>query len=190
MGFWDAITGRSKPKANNLDALFAVPTAAVQLEAAGGFLPRGTGSVCYRGADGAAFARTESEVISLLNDDPQAPSVERTVDSFGFTWLTVTADPSDLSGLCTELHAVNTSLEAEGFAGGLLCTLIPFTDPSDRHFGLVYLYKQGTFYPFAPSGEQQRDNMLELQVRDLVSGELPVEQDVQRWLAVWGAPGV
>ena len=59
-----------------------------------------------------------------------------------------------------------------------------------EQFGLTYLYKQGTFYPFAPSGEQSRDTLLELSVRDLLDKELPMEPDLQRWLAVWKAPGL
>jgi hypothetical protein len=57
---------------------------------------------------------------------------------------------------------------------------------------LVYLYKQGTFYPFAPLTEdgERRDNMLELQVRDHLAAELPMERDLQRWMSVWGAPGL
>ena len=49
---------------------------------------------------------------------------------------------------------------------------------------------RGTFYPFAPTGPQKRDNLLEIQVRDALAGELPIEQELQRWLAVWGAPGL
>ncbi len=56
--------------------------------------------------------------------------------------------------------------------------------------GLVYLFKQGTFYPFVPLTAQTRNNMLELQVRDQLTGELPIEPDLARWLAVWGAPGL
>jgi hypothetical protein len=67
---------------------------------------------------------------------------------------------------------------------------VPFHDASGRTFGLVYLYKQGTFYAFAPTGAKSRDNLLEIQVRDTLAGELPMEQDLQRWLALWGAPGL
>ena len=56
--------------------------------------------------------------------------------------------------------------------------------------GLVYLYKQGTFYAFAPTGPKTRDNLLEIQLRDTLDGDLPMEQDLQRWLALWGAPGL
>jgi hypothetical protein len=191
MGLWDTITGRSRVKRPNLDALFGIPSAAITLESAAGFLPTGTGSVCFRAVAGAAFAQVQAEVVALLEADADAPDVTVTTDDYGYTWLTVRDDPEDVSGLCTDLHAVNTALEAQGFGTGLLCTLVPFADPSGRRFGLVYLYKQGTFYAFAPQpGTQRRDNLLEISVRDQLTGELPMEQDLTRWLAVWGGPGL
>jgi hypothetical protein len=90
----------------------------------------------------------------------------------------------------TDLHAVNTSLEAQGFADGLLCTLVSFADNTGRSLGLVYLYKKGTFYPFAPTGPQQRDNLLELQIKELLKNDLPLEPQLASWMAVWGAPGI
>ena len=181
MGLWEAMRARTQPKRNNLDALFHVPSAAVTLQTALGFEPTGSGSVCYRSAAGAAFART---------DDAEAPEVSVSQDDFGFTWLVVTGDKDDMAGLCTDLHAVNTTLELNGFDAGLLCSMVPFRNAAGQSFGLTYLYKQGTFYPFAPTGEQSRDTLLELPVRDLLDKELPMEPDTQRWLAVWKAPGL
>ena len=194
MGLWDALRGRRQAVRPDLDNLFLVPSASVTLQTSAGLTPSGAGSVCFRSAAGAAFEATQAEVIGLIEADADTPEVEVTTDSFGFSWLTVERDPDDLAGLCTDLHAVNTALESQGFGDGLLCSLVPFQAPGDRRVGLVYLYKRGTFYPFAPSGgttgEQQRDNLLELQVRDELSGELPIEQDLSRWLALWGAPGL
>ena len=192
MGIWDAITGRSRIKANNLDALFNVPNAAITLQTAAGLVPTGTGSVCFRSAAGAAFAETRNDVVELIRSDASAPEVEVTDDGFGYTWLVVHRSPNDVGGLCTDLHAVNTSLEVQGFASGLLCSVVPFEDPAGRRVGLVYLYKQGTFYAFAPQqGDAQvRDNLLEMSVRDQLAGELPMEADLSRWFALWGAPGL
>lgn len=190
MGLWDAVRGRTQPRRNDLEALFHVPSAAITLQTALGLEPTGQASVCYRSAAGAAFAQTQAEVEALLRDDADAPDVSVTRDDYGFTWLVVTGDRSDVPGLCTDLHAVNTTLELNGFAGSLLCSLVPFADAGGRRVGLTYLYKQGTFYPFAPSGEQERDTLLELSVRDLLDKELPMEPDLQRWLAVWKAPGL
>jgi len=176
--------------AANLDSLFLVPSAAVTLQTSLGLAPTGEGSVCYRAAAGAAFQQTQDEVVTLLNEDPTAPDVAVSRDDFGFTWLVAHRDPADTGGLCTDLHAVNTALEAQGFGAGLLCSVVPFADASGRRVGLVYLYKQGTFYPFAPTSRQSRDNLLEIQVRDQLAGELPMERDLGRWLALWGAPGL
>ena len=195
MGFWDALRGRRTTSAPNLDDLFLVPSAAITLQTAAGLTPTGGGSVCFRSAAGAAFQQTQDEVVALIEADAETPEVEVTTDSFGFTWLTVERDPDEVAGLCTDLHAVNTALESQGFGDGLLCSLVPFQAPGGARVGLVYLYKRGTFYPFAPSrnqqgGPQQRDNLLEIQVRDVLAAELPIEKELQSWLAVWGAPGL
>jgi hypothetical protein len=52
----------------------------------------------------------------------------------------------------------------------------------------VYLYKRGTFYPFAPRGEPKRDNALELRMQAALASELPMEPELERWFPVWGAP--
>ncbi|MGH3354421.1 MAG: PspA-associated protein PspAB [Nocardioidaceae bacterium] len=191
MGFMDALLGRRKQPKPDLDQLFAVPSAAVTLQVSGGFTPTGVGSVCYRANEGAAFATMEGEVQRLLDADG-GPAVERVTDSFGFTWLVCRQQPDAVSDLVTELHAVNRALEEAGFGTSLLCSLVAFEHTDGRRLGLVYLYKQGTFYPFAPvgGGQERRDNSLELQVRGLLSNDLIVESDLSRWMAIWGAPGV
>jgi len=188
--FWGAITGRSTPKKANLDSLFLVPSAAITLETAAGFTPTGTGSVCFRSPDGAAYQQVQDDVVALLRDDAEKPDVQVHRDDYGFTWLVVDRVDDDVAGLCTDLHAVNAALEEQGFSTGLLCSVVPFHDAAGRNVGLVYLYKQGTFYAFAPNSAKTRDNLLEIQVRDTLAAELPMEQDLQRWLALWGAPGL
>jgi len=95
-----------------------------------------------------------------------------------------------VESLVTDLHAVNTSLAEGGFGPQLLCTLVGFTDSSGRKLGIVYLYKRGTFYPFAPLGGERRDNALELQARGAIGADLKIEADLSRWFPVWGAPGL
>ncbi|MEW9517470.1 PspA-associated protein PspAB [Streptomyces tubercidicus] len=187
MGFLDAILGRSKPVRPDLDQLFALPSAAVTLEAAAGFVPSGVGSVCFASVEGGTFSRIQEEARSLLDG-----TVEFTRDAYGYTWLLVRHPPEDVAGLVNDLHAVNTSLEEAGFGPQLLCSLVGFRDEQQRSLALVYLYKRGTFYPFAPErdGGEKRDNPLELQVRAMLADDLTIEKDLTRWFPVWGAPGL
>jgi hypothetical protein len=189
VGFLDSLLGRSKPKQPDLDQLFALPSAALTLQSAVGFTPTGQGSVCFKRVEGGAFAQLQAEVQELLDAD-EGPEVEASQDSYGFTWLLVRQPPEDMSALVTDLHAVNTSLQDAGFGPQLLCSLVSFRDPAGRRLALVYLYKRGTFYPFAPLEGERRDNALELQVKGTLANDLRVEPDISRWFPVWGAPGL
>ncbi|WGW12612.1 hypothetical protein LWF01_02260 [Saxibacter everestensis] len=190
MGFLDALMGRSKPKKANLDQLFALPSAAITLQVATAFTPTGAGAVAFRAAEGGAFATMQSDVESLLAADADT-KVEASKDAYGFTWLVVHDEGKDASDLVTNLHAVNTSLESQGFGPMLLCSLMYFNNPQGDNLALVYLYKRGTFYPFVPAagGSQQRNSALELQIRGVISNDVPIESDLSRWSPVWGAPG-
>ncbi|MCT2589866.1 hypothetical protein LHJ74_08055 [Streptomyces sp. N2-109] len=201
MGFLDSLLGRTKPVRPDLDQLFALPSAAVTLRAAAGFTPTGLGSVCFASVEGGAFARIQQEVRELLDADTVRGGipVEFSRDTYGYTWL-LSRHPSDEpEATVNDLHAVNTALQDGGFGPQLLCSLMGFqgAPAGDRASGtrplaLVYLYKRGTFYPFAPlpGGGEKRDNALELEVRSALADDLRVEQDLSRWFPVWGAPGL
>src|SRR3712207_7457834 len=47
--FRSTLTGRSKPVAPKMDALFALPAAAVTLQTASNFTMTGRGAICFRG---------------------------------------------------------------------------------------------------------------------------------------------
>ncbi|MGR6970013.1 PspA-associated protein PspAB [Streptomyces cynarae] len=194
MGFLDILLGRTKPVAPDLDQLFALPSAAITLEAAAGFTPTGTGAVCFATVEGGAFAQANREVQALLDADTDrtGPPVELQRDDYGYSWLVSRRTPDQLSALVNDLHAVNSAMEVNGFGPQLLCSVAGFQDTSGRRLGLVYLYKRGTFYPFAPLAGQgeRRDNALELQIKAVLGNDLRIEQDLGRWFPIWGVPGL
>ncbi|MEV8525372.1 MULTISPECIES: hypothetical protein [unclassified Streptomyces] len=192
MGFLDILLGRTRPAPPDLDQLFALPSAAVTVQAAAGFTPTGQGSVCFTTVEGTAFAQIRQDVTDLLNADTERAraSVEFSRDAYGYSWLLSRREPGDLTALVGDLHAVNTALEGSGFGPQLLCSLVGFADPQGQRFALVYLYKRGTFYPFAPLPGERRDNALELRVRAVLTDDLRLEPDLSRWFPVWGAPGL
>ena len=112
MGLFDSIMGRSKPVRPNLDQLFAIPSAAITLQASLGVMPTGTGSVAFRAPEGKAFNDVVTDVEQLLTatSDPQ---LRATRDSYGYTWLTIQAN--EVTDLVNGLHAVNISIQDAGF---------------------------------------------------------------------------
>ncbi|MFB7171915.1 hypothetical protein ACFCYM_13945 [Streptomyces sp. NPDC056254] len=192
MGFLDVLFGRSKPVRPDLDQLFGLPSSAITLQAAIGFTPTGAGSVCFAAIEGGAFAQVQQEVRDLLDADTErgGPPVEFSRDTYGYSWLISRRDPNELPALVSDLHAVNTALEDSGFGPQLLCSLVTFQDAELRPLALVYLYKRGTFYPFAPLPGNRRDNPLELQVKAVLKDDLRIEHDLTRWFPLWGAPAL
>ncbi|WP_369184064.1 hypothetical protein [Streptomyces sp. Y1] len=194
MGFLDTLFGRSKPVKPDLDQLFGVPSAALTLEAAAGFLPTGLGAVCFAAVEGAAFVQVEQQVRALLDADTARGGVpvEASKDGYGYSWLLARHSPEELPELVNDLHAVNSELEANGFGPQLLCSLVAFRNAQGQPLALVYLYKRGTFYPFAPmpGGGERRNSPLELQVNAALGNDLRLEKDLSRWFPVWGAPGL
>ena len=216
MGLLDTILGRSKPVRANLDALFALPGAAVTLQISAGLVPSGKAGVCFKPPAGQPFEQMQAEVEQLLamkDDDaatPGAPAatgadssaaaaaaattVRHVGDSYGYRWIVI--EGGAIEDLVTRVHMVHASLEDAGWSTQLLCSAFGFvpssnTDVADavsRPLFLVYLAKRGTFYPFAPNGKEQRDTELELRLRSTIGSDLPMEQDLSRWFPVWDLP--
>ena len=78
----------------------------------------------------------------------------------GFEWVVV-RDPH-VEDLVTTVHLVSSDLIARGFGPQLLAAVFRFESRRDeRPVYLLYAYKRGAFYPFIPTGENQRDNARE-----------------------------
>ena len=232
MGLFDTILGRTKPVRANLDALFALPSAAVTLQVSTGLVPTGHAGVCFKPPAGRPFAEVQAELEQLLATpddppatDPGAPApagagaanpaatsaaVRDVGDKFGYRWILVDGDAID--DVVTRVHMVHSSLQDAGWSTQLLCSVFGFAPgpapdgtPDEAQSGapavrdpdaapvtepvyLVYLAKQGTFYPFVPRSDEQRDTELELRLRSVVTGDLPIETDLSRWFPIWDLP--
>jgi hypothetical protein len=188
--FLDTILGRTKPKRANLDALFAVPGAAITLEASMGLTSAGAAAVCFKPASAYDFASTTNEIQELLELQAKdtGSEISQHQDSYGYHWIIV-RDP-DLSDLVTSVHMVNSTLAERGFDNQLLASVFAFRGDDGGVVYLVYLFKRGSFYPFvpAPGGGERRDNQKELQLQAALGNEVPLEADLTRWFPIWGAP--
>ncbi|MDP9266524.1 MAG: hypothetical protein M3O91_10475 [Chloroflexota bacterium] len=212
MSMLDALFGRTKPKQPNLDVLFALPSAAVTLEEAG-LHPTGRAAVAFKPASGEGFADMRRELDQLLqrSASDSGTALRQDDDSYGYHWVVL--DDPQLEDLVGAVHLVNATLTDKGFGPQLLCAVFAFSPSAsasipapgsapastsgqapapasqpDESVCLVYLYKRGTFYPFAPRPGERRDNEAELRVRAILGNQLPIEPDLGRWFPLWGAP--
>ncbi len=189
MGLRDTLFGRTKQVAPKLDNLFALPSAALTLETELDLVPSGEAGLLFKAGSGENTITTDKEILDLLNFDESTGNIAISTDDMGFKWLVI-KDP-DIEALVTRIHGANTSMVENGLGPRLLCAVfgfVPKTPPGDGPVRMVYLLKQGTFYPFAPTGPDQRDNELELRVRSFLGDDLPMEKDLTRWMALWNLP--
>ena len=189
MGLRDTLLGRTKQVAPKLDNLFALPTAALTLQSELDLVTSGEAGLCFKSGSGEATIATDDDLKQLLNFDEHDNKVTFTTDDLGFKWLVI--DDADITSLVTRIHSANTTMVEHGFGPRLLCAVfgfVPQTPPGEGSVRMVYLLKQGTFYPFAPTGHEQRDNELELRVRSFLEEDLAMEKDLARWMALWDVP--
>jgi hypothetical protein len=189
VGLRDTLFGRTKQVAPQLDNLFALPTAALTLQSELELVSSGEAGLCFKSGSGEATLATDDDLKQLLNFQEAGNTVTFTTDDLGFKWLVI--DDADITSLVTRIHSANTTMVEHGFGPRLLCAVfgfVPQTPPGEGSVRMVYLLKQGTFYPFAPTGKDQRDNELELRVRSFLEGDLAMEKDLSRWMALWNVP--
>jgi len=190
VGFLDVLTGKRKLDKPAPDRLFAISTANVTMETGLGMSSRGAAAIVFQPlatADFDSIVRDMEEVVKATATE-SGTTVASSDDSYGFRWLILRG--SDFDDLVVGVNAVSSALEAGGYGERVLCAVFAFEDSRHRPVYWIYNYKRGTFYPFAPAagGNEQRDNERELVLKAQIGKELPVEQELERWFPLWGAP--
>jgi len=189
VGLRDTLFGRTKQVAPKLDNLFALPSAALTLQTELDLVTSGQAGLCFKAGSGETQLATDADIMTLLNFEAGSDEAHITTDELGFKWLLV-KNP-DLNELVTRIHSANSSMVEHELGPRLLCAVfgfVPASPPGEGDVRMVYLLKQGTWYPFAPTDNNNRNNQLELRVRSFLDIDLPMEKDLSRWMALWGLP--
>ena len=190
MGLRDLIFGKQRLKEASPDRLFALSTARITLEVDLGLKPAGTAAVAFKPLSASEFGQAARDLEELLEVTARdtGSQVERRDDEYGYRWVVVR--DTDFEDLVTTVHLVTSELIARGFGPQLLASIFRFDDPASRRpVFWIYAYKRGAFYPFVPTGEgQERDNARELDLKAKLERELPIEEDITRWFALFDAP--
>jgi len=190
VGLRDVLFGRKQLKDAAGERLFAISTARITLETELDLRSTGAAGVCFKALSAGEFVRAENELQQLLDAVAveSGSKLERHTDEFGFEWLVVR--DGDFEDLVTTVHLVASELESRGFGPQLLAAVFPFERKGfdGGRVYWIYGFKRGAFWPFIPSGEQKRDNATELELKAKLERELPIEQDLSKWFALFDAP--
>jgi hypothetical protein len=187
VGLRDALFGRTKLAEPKRDQLFALATAAVTLQTELGLTAAGVAAIAFKPQSSGEFRSAFDDVDQLLEAVAQQSDtkIERHSDEYGFDWIIV-RDP-DLEDLVAAAHTLADELTAKGFGSQLLAALFRFQG-GEHPVYWIYGFKRGAYWPFVPIGDQKRDNATELELKAKLENELPIEQDLTRWLALFDAP--
>jgi hypothetical protein len=198
--FMDAILGSSRlPKAKS-EKLFAISTASITLESSLGLKPSGYAGICFKPIGASAYESARKEIQELLEYSSKETETEFRLekDEFNFLWA-IFKDP-DFDDLVANIHLVSQTLEESGFGEQILCAIYRFDSvpeataaDSGKNDGRkavywIYNFKQGTYYPFIPLPDKQRDSPFEFRLRADMEKEMPVEKNVEKWYPLWGIP--
>ena len=186
MRFLDAILGKSSLPKAKMEKLFAISTASITLETSLGFRPGGAAGICFKPIESSRYDTARREIEDLLQYSCRETGTRYRVqkDDYDFLWV-VLEDP-EFEDLVTNIHLVSQTFVEHGFGEQLLCAIYRFTGKKEVYW--IYNFKSGSYYPFAPKGDNKRDNALEFRLRSLMDSELPMEKNVERWYPLWGIP--
>lgn len=188
MKWLDALVGRDKPLSSKLERLFGLTTAQLTLQTELGLVPTGGAAISFRSVSSGQFSELKEEISQLLAASTKdAPLTWRTfVDAYGYDWIVLQSP--DFENLVATVHMISRELQDSGFGEQLLASVFQFRDDKGNNVYWIYNYKRGTFYPFVPTSNQNRDNARELQLLAIMRKELEIEPDLSMWYPLWGIP--
>jgi hypothetical protein len=187
VGLRDVLFGRKKLAEPKEDRLFALTTASVTLQTELNLKTAGVAAITFKPQSSGEFRSVFDDVDTLIEAAAASSGskIEQKDDEYGFEWVIVR--DTELEDLVTTVHVVAQELTDKGFGGQLLAAVFRF-DGAQNPVYWIYGFKRGAFWPFVPIGDQKRDNAFELELKAKLEDELPVEQDLTHWLALFDVP--
>jgi hypothetical protein len=187
LGLRDVLFGKKKLAEPKDDRLFGLTTAAVTLDTELGLKTAGVAAIAFKPQSSGEFRNAFDDIDQLVEAVAQSSGsqIERKTDEFGYDWIVV--HDEQLEDLVGAVHTVASEMTAKGFGAQLLAAIFKF-DGGDHPVFWIYGFKRGAFWPFVPVGDNKRDNATELELKAKLEHELPIEQDLTRWLALFDAP--
>ncbi len=183
MGFFDSLFGRTKIPAGKTDQLFALSTALLDIEVRLSTPFNKKAALVLRTVDNSHFESIEKDVNDSLHlGGKDMPVTTRHVDdNEGFRWIIV--EGTDADDVITAMHLTADLLLEGGYGDSLLAAMFDFDS-----WYLIYSYRRGSFYAFAPTPGHNRNDSREFRIAETLKPYLPIEKDPERRYALWDPP--
>lgn len=183
MGLFDSLFGRTKLPPGKTDQLFALSTAALDIEVKLDSPYGGEAAIVLRSVDNSAYEAIEKDVHDLLQMSGQdfQVKIRQLTDKMDFHWIIF--DGAQLEDAINGLHMTADLIKQGGYADSLLAAMFRF-----GNWYLIYSYRRAAFYPFVPQGGHQRNESREFRIRSTLGSALPMEKDPERWYPLWDPP--
>jgi PspA associated protein B len=177
--------------------LFSLTSAHVTLETKLGLTSTHRCGICVKNVNGTYFSNTITEAQEFLRISSSEFQTKHTLinDRYGYLWIVIRG--LSIEDTLVASNGVEDIITDRGFRDQMLAAVFEFSkDPvsssSSRKVEsqfLIYNYNRQKFYPFVPSGiQEKRRNDLELTIMSIISKEIPWESDMTLWYPLWDMP--
>jgi hypothetical protein len=173
--------GADATRAADPDDLFQLTAASVTMEVDLDYEPAAVGGLCFSAVDSTDFRDALRDVEAVLEGDGWTSVHE---DGHGYTWAV--AERTGFEDLVTDLYVAADTLADRGYGDRLLAAVFAFEPKEDEEPAYwIYSFRRGSFYPFAPRPDSERDNSVEVKLQSVLEDELDVEADTAYWYPLW-----
>jgi hypothetical protein len=169
----------------NPDDLFEMTAGYITMEANLDYKPAGEAALCFADVDSTRFAAAVDEVEAIMEagEEETGTVAELHEDDYGYRWVVLT--DSDFEDLVTSIQFAVRTLVDEGFGSRLLAAVFAFQKGTDRPVYWIYSFRRGSYYPFAPEPNQERNERVEFKLESTLGGDLTLEDDRAYWYPLW-----
>lgn len=190
MGLLDTIRGLfgggddAPEPSTDPEIIFELSGAALTMESDLGYEPTGHAALCFSAPDTQYFESTIDDLRAVLEASEAEVGTEARFheDDHGYRWVVIEDDSTE--ELVTNLRFAADTFVERDYDEYLLAALLAFERKGRRAYW-IYSFDRGTFYPFVPDGDRERDAATEFRLRSVLGPEIPVEPDESEWYPLW-----
>lgn len=164
--------------------LIALSRVSLAIETEMNYEPARTAALAFSDIDSTDFDKALDEVKGVIqnSDDTQDANLD-IEDIHGTQWIVV--QDESIESLVANLQYGASAMESVKYSSRLLAAVLPFENEENNKIYVIYSFRRGKFYPFAPEGLNDRNSKIERRLSTILEDEIDVEQDKNYWYPLW-----